>query len=149
MFLIAISRDWELKQIDVSNAFLHGKLDERIVVIQLIRFEDSKYPNHVCLIQKSLYGLKQSSRMWYRRLREFLFQIGFKESYNDPSLFTFINQNDILYLFSYVDDIVITGSSPTIIRATIKKIGEKFVIRDLGDLGFFLGIHVYRTSTSL
>jgi hypothetical protein len=52
---LAVSRGWTLRQIDVSNAFLHG-------------FEDAQYPQHVCKLQRSIYGLKQSPRAWYARL---------------------------------------------------------------------------------
>lgn len=55
---VAITRNWVLNQIDVSNSFLHGKLDERILVTQLVGFEDKERPEHVCLLQRSLYGLK-------------------------------------------------------------------------------------------
>lgn len=78
---IAITRNWVLKQIDISNAFLDGKLDERILVTQPSGFEDEKRPNHVCLLQKSLYGLKQSSRMWYRRMSLFIYDVEEKQVY--------------------------------------------------------------------
>jgi len=106
---IAISKKWDIKQIDVSNAFLHGRLDEKVIVTQPKGFEDPRYPDHVCLLQRALYGLKQSPRMWYRRLRDFLVKIKFRESYSDPSLFIYNHHNEIVYLFAYVDDIVVTG----------------------------------------
>lgn len=55
---VAVSRDWKLSQINISNTFLHGTLDERIIVTQAPGFEDSNFPNHACLFQKSLYGLR-------------------------------------------------------------------------------------------
>jgi len=149
VFTIAISRNWVMKQIDVSNAFLHGNIDERILVTQPVGFEDATFPNHVCLLKKALYGLKQSPRMWYRRLREFLIQIKFFESYSDPSLFICKDGKDVMFLFSYVDDIVLTGSSATMVDSVIQKMAGEFAIRELGNVNFFLGIHVCRTPGGL
>ncbi|KAL0411599.1 UNVERIFIED_CONTAM: Retrovirus-related Pol polyprotein from transposon TNT 1-94 [Sesamum latifolium] len=54
--------DWELKQMDVKTAFLHGDLEEQIYLNQPYGFIDKEKPNHVCMLKKSLYGLKQSPR---------------------------------------------------------------------------------------
>ncbi|KAK1651647.1 hypothetical protein QYE76_069452 [Lolium multiflorum] len=61
---LAVSRGWTLRQIDVSNAFLHGFLTEEVYMQQPPGFEDAQYPNHVCKLQRSIYGLKQSPRAW-------------------------------------------------------------------------------------
>uniref|UniRef100_A0A8R7NWC1 Reverse transcriptase Ty1/copia-type domain-containing protein n=1 Tax=Triticum urartu TaxID=4572 RepID=A0A8R7NWC1_TRIUA len=65
---LAVSRGWSLRQIDVSNAFLHGFLAEDVYMQQPPGFEDATYPSHVCKLQWSIYGLKQSPRAWYARL---------------------------------------------------------------------------------
>jgi hypothetical protein len=86
---LAVSRGWTLRQIDVSNAFLHGFLTEGVYMQQPPGFEDAQYPNHVCKLQRSIYGLKQSPRAWYARLSARLFQLGFTSSKADTSLFIF------------------------------------------------------------
>lgn len=65
VLLLTISKGWVLRQIDVSNAFLHGNLKERIVVSQPYGFIDNQNSDQVCLLRKSLYGLKQSLRCWF------------------------------------------------------------------------------------
>ena len=67
---LAVSRGWSLRQIDVSNAFLHGFLAEDVYMQQPPGFEDATYPSHVCKLQRSIYGLKQSPRAWYARLSQ-------------------------------------------------------------------------------
>jgi hypothetical protein len=86
---LVVSRGWSLRQVDVSNAFLHGFLFENVYMQQPPSFEDSRYLSYVCKLQRSLYGLKQSPRAWYARLSERLHQLGFISSKADMSLFIF------------------------------------------------------------
>ena len=74
---------------DVSNDFLHGFLAEDVYMQQPPGFEDVTYPSHVCKLQRSLYGLKQSPRAWYARLSQLLHQLGFVASKADTSCSSF------------------------------------------------------------
>lgn len=55
---LAVQFNWPLRQLDVSNAFLYGYLREEVYMMQPLGYVDSMYPNHVCGLWKSLYGLK-------------------------------------------------------------------------------------------
>ena len=55
---IAISRGWSLRQLDVQNAFLHGVLEEEVFMWQSPGYENPNTPQHVCKLDKALYGLK-------------------------------------------------------------------------------------------
>ena len=54
--------DMELEQLDVKTAFLHGDLEEEIYMQQLEGFKEPGKEDYVCLLKRSLYGLKQSPR---------------------------------------------------------------------------------------
>lgn len=55
---IALANNWDLIQLDVNNAFLHGKLDVEVYMSQPLGYVDKSVPHHVCRLRKSIYGLK-------------------------------------------------------------------------------------------
>jgi hypothetical protein len=116
---LAVSRSWPVHQLDVKNAFLHGTLSETVYCSQPTRFVDPAQPDCVCLLNKSLYGLKQVPRAWYNRFATYITSLGFVEAKFDTSLFVFRHGTDIVYLHLYVDDIVITVSSVALLQQTI------------------------------
>ncbi|KAJ3701350.1 hypothetical protein LUZ61_005055 [Rhynchospora tenuis] len=146
---IALSQGWHIHQLDVNNAFLHGDLDETILMQQPPGFVDSLHPNKVCLLRKALYGLKQAPRAWFHKLKEFLLTHKFVCSQSDNSLFVFRSKSTVLFLLVYVDDIVITGNDTTAISSLLSTLQTAFSIKDLGQINYFLGIQVSVTDTSL
>lgn len=83
---VAVSKGWELRQLDVQNAFLHGILEEEVFMKQPPGFEDPKRPHLVCKLDKAIYGLKQAPRAWYSRLSSKLIALGFRASKSDTYL---------------------------------------------------------------
>ena len=146
---LAVSRGWNLKQLDVQNAFLHGILEEEVYMRQPPGYVDPQLPRHVCKLDKSLYGLKQSPRAWFSRLSSKLQEFGFVPSKVDPSLFVY-QQGDIhIYMLIYVDDIIVASSSSRAVEELVKSLREEFAIKDLGNLHYFLGIEVKREEDGL
>ena len=136
---LALSRDWAIHQLDVKNAFLHGTLTETVYCTQSVGFVDPTHHFMVCKLNWSLYDLKQAPRAWYNRFATFLISQGFIEAKTDTSLFVFRHSLDTAYLL-YVDDIVLTTSSPNLIRRIISSLHQEFAMKDLGELHHFLGI---------
>lgn len=140
---IAITVNWDIKQIDVKNAFLHGDLKETIFMEQPPRFRDPIFPNHVCLLRKALYGLKQAPKAWFHKFSSYLFHLGFSCSKADPSLFVLHSDKGTILLLLYIDDIILTGSHSSILSKLIHNLQSYFAMKDLGDLHYFLCIEVH------
>ena len=84
---IVAMRDYELEQLDVKTAFLHGELEEDIYMDQPEGFVVSGKEKLVCRLKKSFYGLKQSPRHWYKRFDSFMLSHGFKRSDYDSCVY--------------------------------------------------------------
>ncbi|CAN1263351.1 Retrovirus-related Pol polyprotein from transposon TNT 1-94 [Linum perenne] len=145
---IAISNNWMINQLDVSNAFLHGQLDELVYMVQPPGYTDPSKPNHVCRLNKSLYGLKQAPRAWFACLRDALVALGFSTSKTDHSLF-YTATDSPLFVLVYVDNIIITRASADRVRAIITQLAARFQLKDLGPLHYFLGVQVSRNSMGM
>ena len=113
-------------------------------------FEDSKTQGKVCLLQKSLYGLKQSPRAWFDRFSQAMIRYGFRQSQGDHTLFIkHSSQGKVTALIVYVDDIVLTGDDLIEMKQLKTYLTREFEIKDLGDLKYFLGIEVARCKEGL
>ncbi|GKV38114.1 hypothetical protein SLEP1_g46060 [Rubroshorea leprosula] len=146
---LAITQNWSIRQLDVNNAFLHGKLEEDLFIAQPPGFIDASLPLHVCLLRKSIYGLKQAPHTWFQELKSFLLSHGFHNSRSDTSLFIYRNGSDCLYFLVYVDEIIVTGSNPQLVDSLIQLISNTFSIKDLGSLTYFLGVNAIFTPAGL
>nr|ABA96191.1 retrotransposon protein, putative, Ty1-copia subclass [Oryza sativa Japonica Group] len=118
--------------IDVKTAFLHGELEEEIYMDQPEGFIVPGKEDYVCKLKRSLYGLKQSPRQWYKRFDSFMLSHGFKRSEFDSCVYIkFVNGSPI-YLLLYVDDMLIAAKSKEQITALKKQLSSEFDMKDLG-----------------
>ncbi|KAG7556724.1 Reverse transcriptase RNA-dependent DNA polymerase [Arabidopsis suecica] len=147
---LAARKNWVLRQLDVNNAFLQGNLTEEVYMSQLPGFIDKDRPHSVYRLHKAIYGLKQALRAWYNALRNFLLSNGFVNSLADASVFFFFHKVEVLiYMLVYVDDIVLTVNSAKAIDGFIQLLSHRFLLKDMGDLSYFIGLEVTRTSAGI
>ncbi|CAH9096431.1 unnamed protein product [Cuscuta europaea] len=144
---VAVTKNWELHQMDVHNAFLHGDLDEEVYMKCPPGFSVSS--NQVCRLRKSLYGLKQAPRCWFAKLVAALHAYGFVQSCADYSLFTCSRGGTQVNVLVYVDDLIISGNNSTTISMFKNYLHSCFHMKDLGVLKYFLGIEVARSPDGL
>ena len=131
-----------IHQMDVSTAFLHGKLAEEIYVQQPEGFHVGG-PNTVCKLHKALYGLKQAPKAWYDTISKVLVSEGFCISDADPSLFI-LNKTEGSgsYLLLYVDDILIFSQDMNVVKDIKSLLSSNFNVKDLGEARHFLGMQI-------
>ena len=137
-------KDLELEQLDVKTAFLHSDLEEQIYMKQPEGFEVVGKENHVCLL-KSLYGLKQSPRQWYKKFDSFMISINFSLSNYDCCVyFKKLSSEKFIYLLLYVDDMLIAASNMEEIIRLKEQLGSTFEMKDLGAAKRILGMEISR-----
>lgn len=116
---------------------------------QPLGYVHPNFPDYVCRLHKALYDLKQAPHAWYHRFVVFITSLGFRNSYSDCSLFIYHQGSYHIYLLLYVDDIILTASSHSLIYHVITRLSSEFPMTDLGPISFFLGIAASRTKKGM
>lgn len=78
-------------------------------------------------------------------LRSFLLAQGFQNSLADASLFIYRHGPDVLYVLVCVDVMLITGNSNSLLQHFLSTFAERFSLKDLGEMRYFLDIEATRT----
>ena len=140
---IAAKHDLILHQMDVKTAYLHAPIDCEIYMDQAEGFETPSDSEEklVYKLNKSLYGLKQSGRNWNSLLHKYLLENNFVQSDVDHCLYIKRDGGKLVVVLVWVDDLIIAASSDTLVRETKEMLKDRFHMKDLGRLTYFLGIH--------
>ncbi|KAL2944143.1 Retrovirus-related Pol polyprotein from transposon RE2 [Bienertia sinuspersici] len=157
--------NWKLvAQMDVKNAFLHGDLQEDVYMTLPkgyasigsrvnVQQEEQRGPEGqgqlVCKLNKSLYGIKQAPRNWFSKLSTALISHRFHQSKSDHTLFLKNKGSTIVIVLMYVDDWILAGNSTKELEDTKHFLSSSFHMKDLGELRYFLGIEVDRSSQGI
>ncbi|KAI3499715.1 hypothetical protein L1887_35524 [Cichorium endivia] len=144
MLAIAAFHDYEIWQMDVKTAFLNGKLTEDVYMNQPEGFVDAKYPNKVCKLEKSIYGLKQASRSWNLCFHEKVKEFGFTRSEDESCVYVKASGSIVTFLVLYVDDILLMGNHIPTLQDVKSWLGKCFAMKDLGEAAYILGIRILR-----
>uniref|UniRef100_A0A2N9FS71 Reverse transcriptase Ty1/copia-type domain-containing protein n=1 Tax=Fagus sylvatica TaxID=28930 RepID=A0A2N9FS71_FAGSY len=146
---VAAVYGWSLTQLDVNNAFLHGELHEEVYMVMPPGFASKGETHKVCKLNKSLYGLKQASRQWFTKFSSTILQHGFIQSKSDYSLCTRSHGSSFIALLVYVDDILIASNDMESVTKLKNALDAEFKPKDLGNLKYFLGLEVVRSSKGI
>ncbi|OAE20030.1 hypothetical protein AXG93_2584s1140 [Marchantia polymorpha subsp. ruderalis] len=127
LMALAAQYNLELHQMDVKTAFLNGVLDEEVYMALPEGLNISYEKNMVCKLNKSIYGLKQSSRQWYQGIDSFLLTADFTRADADQNVYIYSKENAFVYLALYVDDCILASDSLHLLT----NIKEKLKISEL------------------
>nr|GEV85253.1 retrotransposon protein, putative, Ty1-copia subclass [Tanacetum cinerariifolium] len=118
LIAIAAYYDYEIWQMDVKTVFLNGHLSEEVYIEQPEGFVNPKYPNLVCKLKRSIYGLKQASRQWNKRFDDEIKKFGFTQNPDEPCVY---------------------------LKANVKSyLGRSFAMKYLREAAYIFGIKIYR-----
>jgi hypothetical protein len=112
---LVASHKWEVHQMDVKSAFLHGDLQEEIYMKQPPGYVQND-SSLVCRLKKYLYGFKQAPRAWYAKMGSFHIATGFSRCHSDPNVYTKKVGSHLIILVLYVDDLILTGSDSKLLN---------------------------------
>ncbi|GKC15501.1 retrotransposon protein, putative, ty1-copia subclass [Tanacetum coccineum] len=134
--------DIDYNKLDVMTTFLHGNLEEVIYMRQPPGYVQG---DKVCLLKKSIYGLKQSPRQWYKRFDEYMLSNGFKRSsYDSCVYYKSYALGEYIYLLLYVDDMLIACKRKDEIGSTKTLLKREFDIKELREAKKILGMKIIR-----
>ncbi|CAL8163118.1 unnamed protein product [Prunus armeniaca] len=133
---LADNCDWPLLQFDVKNAFLHGDLKEEIYMVTSKMHLPPGIPvtskkGVVCKLRKSLYGLKQSPRVWFGRFAASMKKFGYVQSNSDHTLFLKRRKGKLTALIIYVDEMIVTGDDQAEMQNLQKYLASEFEMKSL------------------
>jgi hypothetical protein len=98
--------------------------------------------DYVCKLKKAMYGLKQAPKAWFSRLDQYLQKQNCKRGTTDNNLYIKIEDQNMIVVVIYVDDIIFESNLTTLSRKFATKMKEEFEISMLGELSFFLVLQV-------
>lgn len=134
--------DLDIFHLDVTTAFLHGHLKETVYMEQPEGFIKKENEGKVLKLNRAIYGLKQSSRVWYKKVEEVLTNLGYKTSNFEPCVFI-KNDNDSLTIIAlYVDDFFIFSNDHIESENLKKELSNNFQLKDLGQAKQILGMNI-------
>ena len=144
---LAVSEELDMRLMDVITAYLYGSIDSDI---HMKIPEGFKLPEAVSTkprsmlsikLQRSLYGLKQSGRMWYNRLSEYLLKEGYVNNPICPCVFIKKSETGFAIIAVYVDDLNLVGTSEELTK-TAEYLKKEFEMKDLGKTKFCIGLQI-------
>jgi hypothetical protein len=141
---IAIAFDLEVEQMDVKKTFLHGDQKEEIYIKQTEGFVVKGKKELVCKLKKSLYGLKQSPRIWYQKFDTYILELGFVRSRGDHCVYSKKVGNHFIYVVVYVNDMLLVGNNMDVIKEVKSQLFSKFDMKDLSAANFILRMEIKR-----
>ncbi|SPC64098.1 uncharacterized protein UHOD_11400 [Ustilago sp. UG-2017b] len=139
---LAVERNWEVHQLDITMAYLNSTLNH---VIYMKPPEGAKVPNGKAYrVVKGLYGLKQSGREWNMEFDKFLRHSNFHRLDCAPCIYTRGRGDNFAIVVIYVDDTLIIAPTLGTVKRIKEEIGQRWRMEDGGNVSHFLGIKITR-----
>ncbi len=137
---LAPTRKLHIHQMDIKGAYLNGILKERVYMRQPEGFEDGT--GRVCLLVKTLYGLKQAGREWNKELDSNLREKGDAHLRSDPCVYLWCTGDDFVTITVWVDDLLLFAMTIELKDKARADIRSEWEVTDLGEPTKIVGIEI-------
>lgn len=142
LFAITAREKYNVFQMDAITAFLQSELDETIYMNQPEGYADTT--GRVCLLKKSIYGLKQAGRQWNLKLNDVLKEYGLRRSDFDPCVY--INAKLTILIAVYVDDFLIFHKCENELTKLKAFLHAKLKMKEIGEASECIGIQITKSN---
>lgn len=142
LFALAVRLGLDISHLDVTTAFLNGFLEETIYMQIPEGFIGGNTDGKVLKLKRAIYGLKQSSRAWYRRVDDCLVQSGYIRSKLEPCLYVNSSNGLKTIIALYVDDFFLFSNDEQETKRIKQVLSSQFKLKDLGQVKQCLGMNV-------
>ncbi|KAH9106294.1 hypothetical protein AeMF1_018062 [Aphanomyces euteiches] len=143
LLALGVHFDVPLIHIDVPQAYVKAGLDTDIYM-EIPAMVPGDPKTQALRLLKSLYGLKQSGRMWHEDIYSTLLELGMHKSKLDPCLYYCWTEIGITLIGLYVDDVMALSQDDEFFDSITKELETKYQIKTLGEVKRILGIIVHR-----
>ena len=121
-------KNWELRHIDVEQAYLQADIDEEIYIE--LPEDNRAFPNVVGLLRKDIYGLVQPEVCWFRKFKDGIKEKDFEQSHADPCVFRRIVDDEVVtVIVIHVDDILLASKTKEDEGRTLSDLSSCFKLR--------------------
>lgn len=142
LFALSVKLDLNITHLDVTTAFLNGRLDETVYMELPQNFKCDSNQNEVLKLKRAIYGLKQSARAWNKEVDVCLQQLGYKKSLYEHCLYTKTTENCKTFLALFVDDFFLFSNCNKEVEYLKSELSKRFKLKDLGQLRQCLGMDI-------
>lgn len=149
--LIALPSIYKFKihQMDIKTPFLNAILDEEIYMSQSVGFVMLGQGRKVYKLIKSLHGLKQAPKQWYKKFGKTLVSIDFGIYESDKSAYNKFHAGKGVILCLYADDMLIFETDTSSIEQLKRFMSSCFDMKDIREAEVILGIRIIKTTVGL
>ena len=141
---LAATLDWDLRQFNIKTAFLHGILPETksMYMEQPPGFAELGKEEWVMCLMKSIYGMKQASRIWNQTFHSAVTEMGFERLECKWCVYCHDSPTGCIVFAVHVDDIISAASTSKENEHFRDLLKSKWEITKLGEPKLALGIAI-------
>ncbi|KAH9138471.1 hypothetical protein AeRB84_017219 [Aphanomyces euteiches] len=146
LLFIALYLDIELIHGDIPAAYVKATMD-RAIYMEIPHGIEGDPKTQALLLKKSLYGLKQSGRLWHTEIDTTLLSFGYRRSKLDPCLYHWSSNGKMSLCGLYVDDLLLLSTCPTFYESAMTTLKSRYDIKWLGPVKHCLGVNIHRNDS--